>query len=77
MMSITKLIPTLVSAIAAIWVVAIALLSVQNATPVSLQFLGFSSIQLPVGLVLAVSIGLGMIGGALVLSVFRKGRNFS
>ncbi|MCT7984881.1 LapA family protein [Laspinema sp. A4] len=76
-MPITKLIPILVSAIAAIWVVAIALLSVQNATPVSLQFLGFSSIQLPVGLVLAASTGLGMIGGALVLSVLSKGRNFS
>ena len=76
-MPITKLIPTVVSAIAAIWVVAIALLSVQNATPVSLQFLGFSSIQLPVGLVLATSTGLGMIGGALALSVFSKGRHVS
>lgn len=76
-MPITKLIPTVVSAIAAIWVVMIALLSVQNATPVSLQFLGFSSIQLPVGLVLASSTGLGMIGGAMALSVFSKGRNFS
>lgn len=76
-MPITKLIPTVVSAIAAIWVVAIALLSVQNATPVSLQFLGFSSIQLPVGLVLASSTGLGMIGGAMALSLFRKGRNVS
>ncbi|MCT7960107.1 lipopolysaccharide assembly protein LapA domain-containing protein [Laspinema sp. D1] len=76
-MPITKLIPTLVSAIAAIWVVAIALVSVQNATPVSLMFLGFSSIQIPVGLVLATSTGLGMIGGALALSLFSKGRNFS
>ncbi|MGL5192398.1 MAG: LapA family protein [Chroococcales cyanobacterium] len=76
-MPITKLIPTVVSAIAAILVVAIALLSVQNATPVSLQFLGFSSIQLPVGLVLATSTGVGMIGGALALPLFRKGRDFS
>lgn len=76
-MPITKLIPTLVSAIAAILVVMIALVSVQNATPVSLQFLGFSSIQLPVGLVLATSTGLGMIGGALFLSLFRKGRDVS
>ncbi|MCT7958386.1 DUF1049 domain-containing protein [Laspinema palackyanum] len=76
-MPITKLIPTLVSAIAAIWVVTIALLSVQNATPVSLMFLGFSSIPIPVGLVLATSTGLGMIGGALALSLFSKGRNFS
>ncbi|HEY9837771.1 MAG TPA: lipopolysaccharide assembly protein LapA domain-containing protein [Vampirovibrionales bacterium] len=76
-MQINQIIPTLVSAIAAFWVVAIALLSVQNATPVSLQFLGFSSIQLPVGLVLAASTGLGMIGGALALSLLSKRRNFS
>lgn len=76
-MPITKLIPILMSAIAAIWVVATALLSVQNAAPVSLQFLGFSSIPLPVGLVLAASTGLGMIGGALAGALFTKGRNVS
>lgn len=55
----------LTSLIVASWVVAIAILSVQNATPVSLRFLTFQSIQLPVGLVLAFSAGLGIIGMAL------------
>lgn len=55
----------LTSLIVASWVVAIAILSVQNATPVSLRFLTFRSIQLPVGLVLAFSAGLGIIGMAL------------
>lgn len=55
----------LTSLVVAIWIVAIAILSVQNATPVSLKFLTFQSIQLPVGLVLAFSAGLGIIGMAL------------
>ena len=56
----------LTSLVLAIWVVAIAILSVQNATLVSLKFLSFESIQLPVGLVLAFSAGVGIIGMALV-----------
>jgi uncharacterized integral membrane protein len=56
----------LTSVVVAIWVVAIAILSVQNATPVSLKFFNFTSIQLPVGLVLAFSAGLGIIGIALI-----------
>lgn len=55
----------LTSLVLACWVIAIAVLSVQNATPVSLKFLTFQSIQLPVGLVLAFSVGLGIIGMAL------------
>lgn len=55
----------LTSLIVASWVIAIAILSVQNATPVSLRFLTFQSIQLPVGLVLGFSAGLGIIGMAL------------
>lgn len=51
----------LTSIVVAVWVVAIAILSVQNATPVSLKFLSYQSIQLPVGLVLAFSAGLGII----------------
>ncbi|WP_250125545.1 LapA family protein [Chroococcidiopsis sp. CCMEE 29] len=61
----TALSNLLTSLILAIWVVAIAILSVQNATPVSLRFLNFQSIQLPVGLVLAFSAGVGLIGMSL------------
>ncbi len=56
----------LVSLIVAFWVGAIAILSVQNATPVSLKFLNFESIQLPVGLVLAFSVCTGIIATALL-----------
>ncbi|MDB9375682.1 LapA family protein [Nodularia sphaerocarpa] len=60
------LIPIFISLIVAIWVVAIAIISVQNATPVSLKFLTFQTIQIPVGLVLAFSAGVGLIGMALL-----------
>lgn len=52
----------LLSTIVALWIMAIAIVSVQNATPVSLRFITFESIQIPVGLVLAFSVGFGMIG---------------
>lgn len=60
----------LTSIIVAVWVVAIAILSVQNATPVSLRFLNFQSIQLPIGLVLAFSAGVGLIAVALLLPLW-------
>ena len=55
------------------WVVAIAIISVQNATPVSLRFLTFQSIQLPVGLVLAFSAALGMLAMALTQPLWLAG----
>ncbi|MBF2008995.1 LapA family protein [Chlorogloeopsis fritschii PCC 9212] len=63
MKSFATLVTTIVIAV---WVVAIAILSVQNATPVSLRFITFQSIQLPVGLLLAFCAGVGMIGMALI-----------
>jgi lipopolysaccharide assembly protein A len=57
-----------VSTIAAAWVVTIALISVQNASLVSLRFVFWRSIDLPWGLVLAGAVGLGfIIGGCLPL----------
>ena len=59
----------LLSVILALWVSAIAIVAIQNAVGVSLRFLVFQSIQLPLGLVLAFSVSLGMIAGAIVLSL--------
>ncbi|HBB30884.1 MAG TPA: DUF1049 domain-containing protein [Cyanobacteria bacterium UBA8803] len=56
----------LISLIVTAWIGAIAILSLQNATLVSLKFLTFESIQLPVGIVLAFSVGVGVMGGAIV-----------
>jgi uncharacterized integral membrane protein len=61
----------LTALIFAVWIVAIALLSVQNAAPVSLRFLAFESVQIPVGLVLALSAALGMVGMAIALPLLR------
>ena len=61
-----NLIPILISLIVAIWVVAIAIISVQNATPISLKLLTFQSIQIPLGLLMAFSAGTGLLGMALL-----------
>jgi len=55
----------LTSIIVAGWISAIAILSIQNFTPVSLKFLSFETIQIPVGIVLAFSVAVGVIGGAI------------
>jgi uncharacterized integral membrane protein len=59
------------SLIVALWLGAIALLSVQNAQPVSLQFLGFQSVAVPLGLLLTFSVILGMVGMAITLPLWR------
>jgi uncharacterized integral membrane protein len=51
----------LISVVIAGWVSAIALISVQNATPVSLRFLVFQSIQIPFGLMLAFCVAVGLL----------------
>jgi uncharacterized integral membrane protein len=62
-----KTIPHLiVNVVVAAWVSAIAILAVQNATAVSLNFLFFQSILMPVGVVLALSATVGIIGGTLL-----------
>jgi uncharacterized integral membrane protein len=62
-----KTIPLLaMSFLLAFLVSAIGILSVQNATPVSLNLIWFQSIQMPVGVVLAISLSAGLIGGAIL-----------
>ena len=72
-----SLIYLLAAVVLASWAIAIAILSVQNATPVTLTFLAFRSIQMPVGIVLAFSAAIGVLGGAIALSVLSLfGRPF-
>ncbi len=54
------------SLIVTVWIGAIALISVQNATPLSLRFLSFQLVEMPFGLILAFSAGAGVIGTAIV-----------
>jgi lipopolysaccharide assembly protein A len=60
MSSFTNLI---ISTIAAVWIVTIALVSVQNASIVNLKFLFWQSIDLPWGFVLAGAVGVGFVLG--------------
>ncbi|HIK31089.1 MAG TPA: DUF1049 domain-containing protein [Oscillatoriales cyanobacterium M59_W2019_021] len=55
----------LVCTIAAIWILVLAIASVQNATLVSLTFLFWESIRMPVGVLLAASFAVGLLGGTL------------
>jgi uncharacterized integral membrane protein len=57
----------LVSSIVALWVSAIALLSVQNATLVELRFLTGKTVPIPMGVLLGFGASAGMLGTALVL----------
>ncbi|WP_233258505.1 LapA family protein [[Phormidium] sp. ETS-05] len=43
----------------------------QNATLVSLRFLGMRSADLPAGIVLSLSVAVGLIGGAVATSMSR------
>lgn len=62
----------LLSVIVALWIMAIAIVSVQNATRVSLRFITFESIQVPVGLVLAFCVAIGMIATTIVQPLLIK-----
>jgi uncharacterized integral membrane protein len=65
------------SLIVATWVVAIAVIAVQNAEPVSFRFLTIQTIELPFGLVLAFGVALGIVGMAIAqpLLGFSIGRS--
>lgn len=61
-----KIIPPVLLAFGlAIWVSAIAIISVQNSTAISLKFLVFQSVSLPVGIMLGFTVGVGAIVGAI------------
>jgi uncharacterized membrane protein YciS (DUF1049 family) len=68
------------SLLLAVWIVAIAIFSIQNIQAVSLKFLMFESITVPVGVLLAFFSGIGMILGwfiPLLLARQAKMRNNS
>lgn len=71
---ITNLLSTL---LLAAWVVAAAVLAVQNATGVSLRFLGGQTIQIPVGVLLALCVAVGVVAGAIVPLVWRISNSLS
>ncbi|MBO9998987.1 MAG: DUF1049 domain-containing protein [Cyanobacteria bacterium SID2] len=60
------------STIAALWIVAIATIAVQNATPVSLRFLSWTSIEIPFGIVLAFAAAVGLVSGSISIFTTSK-----
>jgi lipopolysaccharide assembly protein A len=71
MKSFTSLLSSL---ILGMLLVAIAIFSIQNIQDVSLQFLTFESITVPVGVLLALCSGIGIILGALIPILFDRSR---
>lgn len=57
----------LLAIIPALWVAAIAIVAVQNATPVSIRLLMLRSIEIPFGVLLAFGAAGGMVVAALGL----------
>jgi len=53
-------------------IVMVAVLSVQNATAVSIHFLAWRFVPLPVGIVLAFAMGAGLLGGAIATALWSK-----
>lgn len=62
----------LISGIVAIWIGVIAVVSIQNITPISLRFLFLRSIEIPLGVVLALSVGVGLSAGAIAPLLLPK-----
>ena len=59
------------------WLIAIAIFSIQNIQLVSVKFFVWQSIQLPVGVLLAICAGCGMILGSLLpLLLSRKTKTY-
>jgi uncharacterized integral membrane protein len=62
----------LISLIISFWLILIAVFSIQNITPVSLHFLGFKSIKIPVGVLLSMFIAIGIILGSFIPLLFAR-----
>lgn len=48
------------------WIVSVAVFSIQNIQPVSISFLVWESITMPIGVLLAFCVGFGLILGATI-----------
>ena len=71
MKSITRLLNSLIMAT---FIVAIAIFSIQNIQDVSVEFLIWESITVPVGVLLAFCSGIGMILGWFISLLFSRSR---
>ena len=61
----------IVAVLIAFWIGAIAIFSIQNITTVSLKFLFWESIKLPIGVLLSFCAGGGFILGSFIPFLFK------
>ena len=54
------------------WITLVATFSIQNIELVSLKFFFFESVQIPIGVLLSIIVGLGFMAGALLTSFSSK-----
>ena len=64
----------LASAIVGGWIMTMAVFAIQNIQPVSLKFLQFESIKVPIGILLAFSLGIGFFMAAVIPTFLRKSK---
>ncbi|MGB7275120.1 MAG: DUF1049 domain-containing protein [Geitlerinemataceae cyanobacterium] len=62
----------LIGTIVALWAIVLAIVSVQNATYVALTFLFWESVRTPMGVLLATSFAVGLLGGSLYFGATLK-----
>jgi uncharacterized integral membrane protein len=55
-----------------LWMLAIALISVQNAEPISLALFSQRSVAMPLGLLLTLTTVIGMLSWSLLQLLFRR-----
>ncbi len=60
------------SLVIALWVVLMSVMSIQNVADVTLHFLSFESIKIPVGVVMSLSLAVGIIAQPLLISVLSR-----
>ncbi|MGB5593765.1 MAG: LapA family protein [Crocosphaera sp.] len=65
----------IIAALLAFWVGAIAIFSIQNITAVSLKFLLWQTIKLPVGVLLAFAVGGGLMIGSLLPLLWKPSKS--
>ena len=67
-----NLLPLIAVLTCALWLGAIAILAIQNFSPVSLTLFGLPLLKLPVGILLAFCVMLGMLGAVLFEDGLRR-----
>jgi uncharacterized integral membrane protein len=58
------------------WIITMAVFSIQNINPVVLRFFTWESLKLPIGVLLAFCVGLGLVLGSLLPLLLPKPKKY-